>query len=239
MGVFQRMKDITRASLNDMLDKVEDPVVMLNQYLRDMEEEIAQAEVGVAKQMATERKLRQRLDESVRLSMDREAKAMEALRNGEEARARMWLEEKLYHDEKVKEIRDLYLQAKNTVEELVQQLHEMKDQYYHMRNKRHELAVRAQMAKTRKHMAQVSSAHVLETGLAARGFHRMEEKIMQMEIEAEILRKPHLGQRDAVNPYQATDAATQQKIEEQLQALREKVRPEQDTRTAPQEPSDN
>ena len=61
MGVFKRIKDMTKASVNDMLDKVEDPIVMLNQYLRDMEAEIHEAEVTVAKQMANERRMKQRL----------------------------------------------------------------------------------------------------------------------------------------------------------------------------------
>ena len=51
MGVFTRIKDMTKASINEVLDKVEDPIIMLNQYIRDMEEEIAQAEVTVAKQI--------------------------------------------------------------------------------------------------------------------------------------------------------------------------------------------
>ena len=72
MGVFKRIKDMTKASVNDMLDKVEDPIVMLNQYLRDMEAEIHEAEVTVAKQMANERRMKQRLDEAERTSVQRE-----------------------------------------------------------------------------------------------------------------------------------------------------------------------
>ena len=34
MGVFTRMKDMTKASIHEVLDKIEDPIVMLNQYLR-------------------------------------------------------------------------------------------------------------------------------------------------------------------------------------------------------------
>ncbi|MHB1629952.1 MAG: PspA/IM30 family protein, partial [Bacilli bacterium] len=41
MAVFKRIRDITAASVNDMLDKAEDPVKMINQFLRDMDEEIA------------------------------------------------------------------------------------------------------------------------------------------------------------------------------------------------------
>ena len=82
MGVFQRIKDMTKASVHDLLDKVEDPVLMLNQYLRDMEEEIAKAEVTVAKQMASERKLKERLEETNRLGAERELRAAAALKEG-------------------------------------------------------------------------------------------------------------------------------------------------------------
>ncbi|MXO79847.1 PspA/IM30 family protein, partial [Paenibacillus sp. OT2-17] len=84
MGIFKRMKDMTRASVNEVLDKVEDPIIMLNQYLRDMEAEIHEAEVTVAKQMANERRMKQRLEEAVRVSNEREKQAESALRNGQE-----------------------------------------------------------------------------------------------------------------------------------------------------------
>ncbi len=91
MGVFKRIKDMTKASVNDMLDKVEDPIVMLNQYLRDMEAEIHEAEVTVAKQMANERRMKQRLDEAERTSVQRESQAEAALANGQEEVARkLW-----------------------------------------------------------------------------------------------------------------------------------------------------
>jgi len=225
MGVFQRIKDMTRATLNEMLDKVEDPVVMLNQYLRDMEDEIAQAEVTVAKQIASERKLLERLNEAKRLSAEREANAANALKNGQEALARQYLEEKLYHDQKAAEYSEMYNQAKEQSGELVQQLHEMKDQYYQMRNKRNELATRAQLAKAKKQMAQAVGTHTIDGGHAVRGFQRMEEKIVQMEVQAEIARRPYVpaGGYGFGNPAQAADPVKQQKIDEQLQLLKEKL----------------
>lgn len=118
MGIFKRMKDMTKASVHELLDKVEDPVVMLNQYLRDMESEIHQAEVTVAKQMANEHRMKQRYDEAARSAMDRESKAEAALRSGHEDVARKMLEEKLYFEQRTNEFSDLYVEAKTQAEEL-------------------------------------------------------------------------------------------------------------------------
>jgi len=183
MGIFKRLRDLTMASINDLLDKAEDPVKMLNQFLRDMEEDIQEAEVAVAKQIAVEKKFKQQYEEAQEMVAKREEQAMKALEAGNEDLARRALQDKKEHQERYDEMKRQYDQAKQNADRLRSQLAEMKDEFSKMKNKKDILVARAEAAKAQKQINQTMSG--FGTDNAAKGFERMNEKVLQLEAEAE------------------------------------------------------
>ena len=64
MGVFQRFGSIMSANINALLDKCEDPEKMIDQYLREATENLAEVKKETAGVMATEAKAKRALDEN-------------------------------------------------------------------------------------------------------------------------------------------------------------------------------
>jgi phage shock protein A len=183
MGIFKRLRDLTMASINDLLDKSEDPVKMLNQFLRDMEEDILEAETAVAKQIAIEKKFKQQTDEAEDMVNRRGEQAMKALEQGNEELARKALQDKKEHQTRYDEMKRQYDIAKTNADQLRTQLSEMKDEFGKMKNKKDLLVARAESAKAQKQINQTMSGFGQDN--AAKGFDRMTEKVLQMEAEAE------------------------------------------------------
>ena len=57
MGIMDRLSRLLRANVNDALDRAEDPEKMLNQILRDMQDNIQTAREQVAAMIAQEKLL--------------------------------------------------------------------------------------------------------------------------------------------------------------------------------------
>ena len=63
MGILKRFKDIMSANINAMLDKAEDPEKMIDQYLRDLQEDLRNVKSETATVMADETRCKRALDD--------------------------------------------------------------------------------------------------------------------------------------------------------------------------------
>ncbi len=81
MGVIDRVSRLVRANVNDLLDQAEDPEMMIDQIMRDMESNIADARKQVAAMIAQEKELEYDRDETQKLADawgDKAQRAVEA-----------------------------------------------------------------------------------------------------------------------------------------------------------------
>jgi phage shock protein A len=118
MGLFKRVSDNIRANINSLLDKAEDPEKLLDQYLRDMEEDVADAESAVARQLAIARKFKNQLDDTEAMVKKRESQAVEALKKDREDLARKALEDKKINQAKAQDYRKQYESCETMAEQL-------------------------------------------------------------------------------------------------------------------------
>lgn len=183
MSIFKRLRDLTMSNINALIDKAEDPVKMTDQYIRDMQEDLEDAEKAVAAQIAIEKKFKQLYEEQEALVRKREEQAHIAAQAQNVDLARRALEEKKAAEAKMNEYKASYDQNKASADNLRAKLDEMRKQLTEMKNKRETLIARYNAAKAQTEINKALTGFSSDT--ASAGLKRMEEKMLQMEAQAE------------------------------------------------------
>ena len=64
MGIFQRLADLLKSNINDLIDKAEDPEKMVKQIIIDMQKELTNSTQALGKAVASERMAEKRYKDS-------------------------------------------------------------------------------------------------------------------------------------------------------------------------------
>ena len=91
MGILSRFGDIVQANVNAVLDKMEDPSKMIDQYLRELNENLAEVKKETAGVMAEETRTRRLMEENQAEAARYEDLAKQALLAGNEGDAKVFL----------------------------------------------------------------------------------------------------------------------------------------------------
>ena len=94
MGILSRFGDIVQANVNAVLDKMEDPSKMIDQYLRELNENLAEVKKETAGVMAEETRTRRLMEENQAEVARYEDLAKQALLAGNEGDAKVFLAKK-------------------------------------------------------------------------------------------------------------------------------------------------
>ncbi|WP_139492457.1 PspA/IM30 family protein [Brevibacillus dissolubilis] len=185
MGIFRRVKDLFLAETNGLLDKYEQPINMVNQYIREFEHELAKAQKALANQLYIEKRQAALIAETEASMEKRDRQAKLAVKQGEDHIAKLALQEKLLQEKKWAAYQEQYATIQNqtkTLEERIAQLLAQSEEYNHRRLL---LASRANVAASMKQMNQ--SVVSFQTEHVSKGFARAEEKVLMLEAEVEAI----------------------------------------------------
>lgn len=218
MSIFKRLRDLTMSNLNALIEKAEDPIKLTDQYLRDMQDDLEEAEKAVAAQIALEKKFKVLYEEQEALAKKREEQAHVAAQAKNIDLARRALEEKKAAEQKVAEYKAGYEKNKLAADNLRDQLTEMKKQITELKNKRETLVARVNAAKAQKTINQAMSG--LGNSSAMSGLKRMEEKALQMEAEAEA--SGELYKKETSLDEEIAKLSKEKQVEDELAALMKK-----------------
>lgn len=220
MGIFKRLKTITMAELNGLLDGIEDPIAMLNEYSREMEQEIVKGQNALARQIFVEKKQAALIAETKLVVDKRTRQAKLALEQGDEAIAKLAVQEKITKENQLQLYVDQLDSIKGQTQILVEKLDQLKETYNQMQQKKILLASRANVAQSMKQIQKVTVS--FNTDDIARGVARAEEKILMMEAEVQA------GNQFAT-PLATFDAAFDHYVsEEELNKELEKLKSEKE-----------
>ncbi|WP_226670433.1 PspA/IM30 family protein [Metabacillus litoralis] len=216
--LFKRVKTVVDSELNSLLDKAEDPVKMLEQFMRDMENDIRDAESAVAKQIANEKMLQKKYEDAQKMVEKRDEQAIKAIEAGNDDLARRALEDKKIHSQTADTLKESYERAKLDSDSVRKKLDEMKAEYYEMKLKKDSLKARAESAKTRTKMNRTLSG--IGSDDSKRGFDRMEEKVLQFEAEAETSEDMRSSNRSLDDEFKSLET---NEVDDELAALKKKL----------------
>lgn len=181
-GIFERIGDIIKANINDLIDKAEDPEKMVKQIIVDMEEQIEQATRALGQAMGSERIAKKELDDAVANSKDWENKAKLAIQSGNTELARRALDSKVNVDQTIAGLQQSYETIHAQVETMKEQINTLKSKLGEARARQNVLIARSKMADAQTKAATAISG--VDTSSAFSKLDKLERKVAEKEAVA-------------------------------------------------------
>jgi phage shock protein A len=231
MRIFQRMNDILCANIHDMIDRFEDPEVMLKQAIREMEESIQQVTLETSKAIAGDKRLARELAKNEAEALQWQHRATQAVQNGDDQLARKALERKNESQCLIKALREQSEAVGKAVQTLKDQLAAMNAKMAEAKRQLAGLLIRKKAAdiRTQTNVCLDPKVTAPFSSNAFRKFDRLREKVEQAEAEADALTELNalcslgeLGQ--AVGDAPIAETFADMKIEEELACMKSEIK---------------
>lgn len=223
MGILKRFKDIMASNINALLDKAEDPEKMIDQCMRDLQEDLRNVKSETATIMAEEQRCKRQLEECDAEIAKMQTYAEKALLAGNEADAMKFLEKKNQLVQKQVPLQQAYdAAAANSAK--MKQLHDkLTKDMMELNSRRDAIKAKVQVAKTQEKMNKMMGSVADSTNSMA-AFDRMEAKADAMLDKANAMSELNQAGEDSVEDLASKyDAAPSADLQDELAALKAKM----------------
>jgi phage shock protein A len=225
MGIIQRFTDMMSANINALLDKAEDPSKMIDQYLRNLQDDLAKVKDETAEVMAEEKRCERELKECNAEIAKMQSYAEKAILAGNDADARKFLMQKTALTEKQAGLQQAYEAAAANSAKMKQMYDKLCSDIATLNARKDSIKAKVAVAKTQEKVNKMtSSMQGAAKNLSA--FDRMEAKANQMLDKADAMAELNgdtftdTGVDGLMGKYDAQPSVA---VEDELAALKAKL----------------
>lgn len=219
MGIISRFKDIMSANINALLDKCEDPSKMIDEYMRQVTEELAEVKKETASIMAEEKRTKRLVEENDEQIAKYDNLARKALAAGNEGDARVFLTKKQQYVENGVDLKKSYDIAHDNATKMREMHDKLTKDLQSLEQRRKNVKAKVAVAKTQERMNKVTSSMDAASG-SMRAFERMEEKADRMLDEANSMAELNKEPVDEASVLEEKYDSTNQNIDDELAKLK-------------------
>lgn len=222
MSILARFKTIMSSNINAMLDKMEDPSKMIDQLLRDLNDDLGKVRSETAGVMAEEQRAKRALDECGEEISKYQAYAEKAVLAGNDADARQFLTKKTHLTGQYASLQQAYQLAADNAAKMRQMHDKLVSQIGDLNSRRDSIKAKIAVAQTQEKINRMGeSMSGVQSGLS--DFARMEEKANRMLDEANARAELARGDTTMEDLTAKYDGAPASEVEDELAALKAKL----------------
>ena len=218
--ILERFSDIVKANVNAVLDKMEDPSKMIDQYLREMLEDLAEVKKETAGVMAEEARTKRLAEANAAEVAKYEELAKKALTAGNEDDARVFLSKKQEVEAAGAGLHTAYAVAHENAVKMRQMHDKLTSDINDLKARREMIKAKVAVAKTQEKLNAFSGASD-KTQDAMNAFGRMEDKANNMLDRANAMAELNSEPVDAAKELEKKYAAAgSPSVEDELAKLK-------------------
>lgn len=186
MGIISRFKDIMSANINALLDKAENPEKMIDQYLRNLEDDLAKVKAETASIMADEKAAKRKLDENEAEIAKMGDYAKRAVASGNDDEARQFLAKKADLTATHEILQQQYLLSCENAQKMRDMHAKLESDISSLKSRKDMIKAKLKVAETQKKINKLGSG-MESAGSNLAAFDRMEAKVDRMLDEANAM----------------------------------------------------